>query len=257
MLISTDIPLNNGCLRPIEFSTREGSIVNPSYDAAVVGGNVETTQRIVDVMLKTFQAAAGSQGTCNNFTFGTNDSTKGISFGYYETICGGSGAGPTWDGQSVVQCHTTNTRMTDTELFEKRYPVLVHEYSVRQNSGGSGFHKGGDGVVRDIEFLYPLEVSCLMERRSLAPYGLLGGGEGARGINYWYQKLDDGGYRKKSLGGKCTVKVGTGDRIVIKTPGGGGFGELLSGELNFPVESSHPSVLTGSVGVRAITQQTN
>lgn len=256
-LISTDIPLNNGCLRPIEFSTREGSIVNPSYDAAVVGGNVETTQRIVDVMLKTFQAAAGSQGTCNNFTFGTNDSTKGISFGYYETICGGSGAGPTWDGQSVVQCHTTNTRMTDTELFEKRYPVLVHEYSVRQNSGGSGFHKGGDDVVRDIEFLYPLEVSCLMERRSLAPYGLLGGGEGARGINYWYQKLDDGGYRKKSLGGKCTVKVGTGDRIVIKTPGGGGFGELLSGELNFPVESSHPSVLTGSVGVRAITQQTN
>ncbi|KAL6452409.1 OXP1 5-oxoprolinase [Candida maltosa Xu316] len=255
-LISTDIPLNNGCLRPIEFSTREGSIVNPSDDAAVVGGNVETTQRIVDVMLKTFQAAAGSQGTCNNFTFGTNDKENRISFGYYETICGGSGAGPTWDGQSAVQCHTTNTRMTDTELFEKRYPVLVHEYSVRQGSGGDGLHKGGNGVVRDIEFLYPLEVSCLMERRSLAPYGLLGGKDGSRGVNHWYKKLENGEYRKKSLGGKCTVRVGKGDRIVINTPGGGGFGKSDS-TINYPIESTHPSVLTGSVGLQTITQETN
>ncbi|KAK6876060.1 5-oxoprolinase [Candida tropicalis] len=255
-LISTDIPLNSGCLRPIIFKTREGSIVSPSPDAAVVGGNVETTQRIVDVMLKTFQAAAGSQGTCNNFTFGTNDKQNGVSFGYYETICGGSGAGPTWDGQSAVQCHTTNTRMTDTELFEKRYPVLVKEYSVREGSGGDGLHKGGDGVIRDIEFLYPLEVSCLMERRSLPPYGLGGGEYGSRGVNYWYKKSDNGEYHKKSLGGKCTVRVGKGDRIVIMTPGGGGFG-VIDHEVNYPIKSSHPSVLTGSVGLRTITQETN
>ena len=283
-LISTDIPLNNGCLRPIEFKTREGSLVSPSSDAAVVGGNVETTQRIVDVMLKTFQAAAGSQGTCNNLTFGTSDHDYGISFGYYETICGGAGAGPTWDGQSVVQCHTTNTRMTDTELFEKRYPVLLHEYSVRLGSGGDGFHKGGDGVVRDIEFLYPLEVSCLMERRALAPYGLLGGEEGARGLNQWFYKLKDGTYRKKSLGGKCTVKVSKGDRIVINTPGGGGYGKKekettttttttkatktpaavseqatleSSDGVHYPIKSPQPSILTGSVGMRSIIQNTN
>ena len=170
-LISSDIPLNNGCLRPIIFKTRPGSVVDPSFEAAVVGGNVETTQRIVDVMLKAFEAAAASQGTCNNFTFGITDKKNNVSFGYYETICGGSGAGPTWDGQSVVQCHTTNTRITDTELFEKRYPVILHEYSVRQGSGGDGFHKGGNGVVRDIEFTYPnLQVSCLMERRSCLLY---------------------------------------------------------------------------------------
>ncbi|CAK9440323.1 uncharacterized protein LODBEIA_P44230 [Lodderomyces beijingensis] len=268
-LISTDIPLNNGCLKPIEFKTREGSLVSPSSDAAVVGGNVETTQRITDVILKTFQAAAGSQGTCNNLTFGTNDKENGISFGYYETICGGSGAGPTWDGQSVVQCHTTNTRMTDVEVFEKRYPVLLHEYSVRENTGGDGLHKGGNGVVRDIEFLYPLEVSCLMERRSLAPYGLLGGEDGARGVNSWFYKLADGEYRRKSLGGKCTVKVKAGDRIVIHTPGGGGFGSkpgAADGEgndaneangVNYPVESSKPTRLTGSVGMRTIIQNTN
>lgn len=174
-LISSDIPLNNGCLRPIKFKTREGSVVHPSIEAAVVGGNVETTQRIVDVMLKAFEAAAASQGTCNNFSFGINDKENKISFGYYETICGGSGAGPTWDGQSVVQCHTTNTRITDTELFEKRYPVIIHEFSIRHGSGGNGLHKGGNGVIRDIQFTYPnLEVSCLMERRAMAPFGLLG-----------------------------------------------------------------------------------
>ncbi|CAI5756381.1 unnamed protein product [Candida verbasci] len=252
-LISTDIPLNNGCLRPIKVLTREDSIVNPSTDSAVVGGNVETTQRIVDVILKTFQAAAGSQGTCNNFTFGTTDHQ--ISFGYYETICGGSGAGPTWNGQSVVQCHTTNTRMTDTELFEKRYPVIVHEYSQRLESGGKGNFMGGNGVIRDIEFLYPLEVSCLMERRSLPPYGLLGGEDGKRGINYWYRKTENG-YSKRSLGGKCTVKVSKGDRIVIMTPGGGGFGES-NDKINYPIKSDNPSLLTGSIANRTIMQQTN
>ena len=259
-LISTDIPLNNGCLKPILFKTREGSVVHPSFEAAVVGGNVETTQRIVDVMLKAFQAAAASQGTCNNFTFGINDTEKKISFGYYETICGGSGAGPTWDGQSVVQCHTTNTRITDTELFEKRYPVIVREYSVRHGSGGQGFHKGGNGVIRDIEFTYPnLEVSCLMERRALAPFGLLGGGDGLRGKNFWYRRseTDPNTHRRLSLGGKCTLKVAKGDRVIIMTPGGGGFGDSASTEIHYPVNSTKPSILTGSVGLRNIIQETN
>ncbi|CUM63553.1 uncharacterized protein PRCAT00001131001 [Priceomyces carsonii] len=262
-LISSDIPLNNGCLRPVQFKTREGSIVNPSYEAAVVGGNVETTQRIVDVMLKAFEAAAASQGTCNNFTFGINDKDNGISFGYYETICGGSGAGPTWDGQSVVQCHTTNTRITDTELFEKRYPVIVREYSVRVGSGGKGKHRGGDGVVRDVEFTYPnLEVSCLTERRALAPFGLLEGADGLRGKNIWYRRseTDPSKFLRISLGGKCSVKVSKGDRVVILTPGGGGFGSLNDSEEapdNYGIQSTKPSILTGSVALRSLKQETN
>lgn len=260
-LISSDIPLNNGCLKPIEFITREGSVVHPSYEAAVVGGNVETSQRIVDVMLKAFEAAAASQGTCNNFTFGVSDDS--VSFGYYETICGGSGAGPTWDGQSVVQCHTTNTRITDTEVFEKRYPVVVHEYSVREGSGGDGLHRGGHGVVRDIEFTYDgLQVSCLMERRLLAPFGLLGGEDGSRGRNYWYKHSDKdpSKFTRVYLGGKCTVKVSKGDRIVILTPGGGGFGKKEGKRITdkeYGVKSSPASIYTGSVGMRGLVQTTN
>lgn len=261
-LISSDIPLNNGCLKPIKFITRDNSVVNPSGEAAVVGGNVETTQRIVDVMLKAFQAAAASQGTCNNFTFGINDKENNVSFGYYETICGGSGAGPTWDGQSVVQCHTTNTRITDVEVFEKRYPVILREYAIREGSGGKGAHKGGDGVIRDIEFTYPgLEVSCLMERRSLPPFGLQGGDNGLRGENYWLKKTDQQDvYRKVYLGGKCSVKINKGDRIVIKTPGGGGFGSSRGQSedaINYPIKSSGPNIYTGSVGLRNRMQETN
>lgn len=259
-LISTDIPLNNGCLKPITFLTRDSSVVNPSYEAAVVGGNVETTQRIVDVMLKAFEAAAASQGTCNNFTFGINDKEHGVSFGYYETICGGAGAGDTWDGQSAVQCHTTNTRITDTELFEKRYPVIVHEYSIREGSGGDGRHRGGDGVIRDIEFTYEnLEVSCLMERRSLAPFGLLGGDHGARGRNVWVRQ----GGKHVNLGGKTTVVVKKGDRVIIMTPGGGGFGHKedkkrrADDKVGYNVKSTKPTIYTGSVAMRAMTEQTN
>jgi len=225
-LISEDIPLNNGCLAPIKVITKHGSLIDPSSEAAVVGGNVETSQRIVDVLLKAFGAAAASQGTCNNFTFGINDPENNVSFGYYETICGGSGAGPSWNGQNAVQCHTTNTRMTDVEVFEKRYPVILHEFSIRQGSGGLGTHNGGNGITREIEFTMPnLEVSCLMERRSIAPFGLSGGGSGSRGVNYWLRKLATSNtYQKVSIGGKCSLKVNKGDRIIIMTPGGGGFG---------------------------------
>lgn len=260
-LISSDIPLNNGCLKPITFKTRDGSIVNPSYEAAVVGGNVETSQRIVDVMLKAFEAAAASQGTCNNFTFGIAEPENNLAFGYYETICGGSGAGPTWDGQSVVQCHTTNTRITDTEVFEKRYPVIVHEYAIRSGSGGKGFHTGGNGVIRDIEFTYPnLQVSCLMERRSLPPFGLLGGEDGLRGTNTWWRKNETmEGYRSISLGGKCSVTIDKGDRIVIMTPGGGGYGSasVQNGDtIHYPIKPAS-SMLRGSAEMRSRIQESN
>lgn len=129
-MISEDIPLNNVCLALVKVITRHGSLIYPSSDAAVVGGNVETSQRIVDVLLKEFRAVAASQGTCNNFTFGIDDTDNNVSFGYYETICGGSGGGPSWNGQNAVQRHATNTRMTDVEIFEKRYPVILHEFSV-------------------------------------------------------------------------------------------------------------------------------
>lgn len=262
-LISSDIPLNNGCLIPITLETRKGSVVDPSFEAAVVGGNVETTQRVIDVVLKAFEAAAGSQGTCNNLTFGIADDK--VKFGYYETICGGAGAvevDPTSKerkhGQSAVQVHTTNTRMTDTEIFEKRYPVIVHQYTVRNGSGGDGYYKGGDGVIREIEFTYPnLQITCLMERRSLPPFGMKGGQDGFRGKNIWLQKTKDG-YKPKSLAGKSSVKVAKGDRIIIMTPGGGGFGspDYMGDEVNYPIKSE-TSIYTGSVAMRNMIQQTN
>lgn len=267
-LISSDIPLNNGCLIPITLKTREGSVVDPSYEAAVVGGNVETTQRIIDVILKAFEAAAASQGTCNNLTFGIIDKENGIQFGYYETICGGSGATavananePRQKAQSAVQVHTTNTRITDTEIFERRYPVIVHEFSIRTGSGGDGYHQGGDGVVRDIEFTYPnLQITCLMERRSLPPFGLKGGESGQRGKNTWYKKTDSG-YKPISLAGKCSIKIKKGDRVVIQTPGGGGFGSVdyKPEDVAYPVKSSvnTKQIMNGSVGAHTRLQESN
>ncbi|KAK8445607.1 hypothetical protein SEVIR_9G357100v4 [Setaria viridis] len=215
-LVDVDIPLNQGCLAPVKILIPKGSFLSPSDKAAVVGGNVLTSQRVTDVVLMAFQACACSQGCMNNLTFGDD------TFGYYETIGGGCGAGPTWDGTSGVQCHMTNTRMTDPEIFEQRYPVLLHRFSIRENSGGSGFHRGGDGLVREIEFRQPIVVSILSERRVHAPRGLKGGAHGARGANYLVRK--DG--RKIYLGGKNTVTVSAGDVLQIFTPGGGGFGSL-------------------------------
>ncbi len=213
-LIGRDIPLNHGCLLPITLRIPPGSLLDPSPDAAVVGGNVLTSQRIVDVVLKAFGVAAASQGCMNNLTFGNDE------FGYYETIGGGSGAGPTWHGQSGVHTHMTNTRITDPEVMEQRYPVLVREFSIRRHSGGRGKYQGGDGLVRELEFLAPLDVAILSERRVYAPYGLNGGKSGKTGKNIFMHS--NGTIR--DLGGKASVRARVGDKICIFTPGGGGFG---------------------------------
>ena len=226
-LIKSDIPLNQGCLNPIDIRIPPHSLLSPSKGAGVVGGNVLTSQRVTDVILKAFRACAASQGCCNNLTFGTGGKDpKGNhvnGFGYYETIAGGVGAGPTWSGKSGVHTHMTNTRITDPEIFEKRYPCILREFSLRKDSGGEGLHKGGEGVVRDIEFLVPVQCSILSERRSHRPYGLEGGGAGALGRNVWVRKSKDGESRV-SLGGKATAKMGRGDRVIVYTPGGGGWG---------------------------------
>ncbi|MCK5679892.1 hydantoinase B/oxoprolinase family protein, partial [bacterium] len=213
-LIKEELPLNHGVLVPIEIKVEPGSLLDPDPEAAVVGGNVLTSQRVVDVILKAFGVAAASQGCMNNLTFGDDN------FGYYETIGGGAGAGPSWPGQSGVHSHMTNTRITDPEILERSYPVLLRLFSLRQNSGGSGKFPGGDGLVREIEFLAPLNAAILSERRVFAPYGLAGGKPGARGENTFIRA--DG--RKVNLGGKNEIKAVPGDRLLIKTPGGGGYG---------------------------------
>jgi 5-oxoprolinase (ATP-hydrolysing) len=252
-LIKEDIPLNQGCLAPVKVIIPPKSFLSPSGSAAVVGGNVLTSQRVTDVILKAFQACAASQGDCNNLTFGFGGNVSGEEevkgFGYYETIAGGSGAGSEWDGTNGVHTHMTNTRITDSEVFERRYPVLLREFSLREGSGGLGQHKGGDGVVRDIEFRIPVQVSILSERRVYHPYGLAGGEDAQCGQNIWVRgvpKLEgsdadvNGDAEEKSsssdsskqevryinLGGKNTASMQAGDRIIINTPGGGGWGPV-------------------------------
>ncbi|KAL3466986.1 putative 5-oxoprolinase [Aspergillus heterothallicus] len=229
-MIATDTPLNQGCLAPIKLKLPENTILSPSLEAATVGSNVETSQRIVDLIFKAFQACAASQGTCNNLTFGyggTDPTTGRVikGFGYYETIAGGSGAGADWEGESGVHTHVTNTRISDPEILERRYPVILHEFSIRHGSGGKGLNRGGDGCVRDIEFRMPLQVSILSERRVIPPYGMAGGEEGQRGVNLWIRRNPkDGSTRTISLGGKATANMNAGDRIIVLTPGGGGYG---------------------------------
>ncbi len=214
-LIGEDIPLNQGCLQPITLITDDNSLLNPDATAAVVGGNVLTSQRITDVILKAFSAAADSQGCTNNLSFGDS------SFGYYETIGGGAGAGPSWHGQSGVHTHMTNTRITDPEVLERRYPVLLKEFSIRKDSGGEGKYHGGDGLIRQIVALAPLQVSILSERRIFSPNGIMGGKNGKRGRN----SLICGGVSNE-IGGKASTALAPGDAIRIETPGGGGYGSL-------------------------------
>ncbi|KAJ2764960.1 hypothetical protein IWQ57_004970, partial [Coemansia nantahalensis] len=229
-MVTSELPLNQGCLAPVTVVIPEGSLLSPSEAAAVVGGNVLTSQRLCDVILSTFGAAAPSQGCMNNLTFGVpaveEDGKRYEGWGYYETIAGGHGAGPTWHGQSGVHTHMTNTRITDPEILERRYPVILHQFALRQGTGGAGRHQGGDGCIRDIEFLEPMSVSLLTERRARPPPGLDGGHPGACGVNLWRRPAPGGGApRTLSLGGKNTVDVRPGDRIVVMTPGGGGYGQ--------------------------------
>ncbi|KAI0134206.1 hydantoinase B/oxoprolinase [Xylariales sp. AK1849] len=252
-LISEDIPLNQGCLKPINVKIPPKSLLSPSAGAAVVGGNVLTSQRVTDVIFKAFQACAASQGDCNNLTFGFGGNVIGEKevrgFGYYETIAGGSGAGPDWEGTSGVHTHMTNTRITDSEVFERRYPVLLREFSLREGSGGKGQHRGGDGVVRDIEFRIPVQVSILSERRVYRPYGLAGGEDAQCGLNIWVRRVaksdpekdlaEQGQHVKPdderkveyeeryiNMGAKNSAPFKAGDRIIIHTPGGGGWGKV-------------------------------
>mmetsp|Transcript_10110 Transcript_10110/g.16753 ORF Transcript_10110/g.16753 Transcript_10110/m.16753 type:complete len:843 (+) Transcript_10110:124-2652(+) len=225
-----DLPLNQGCLTPISILLPQNSILNPSPGAAVVGGNVLTSQRVTDVIFRAFEAVSASQGCMNNLTFGDE------TMGYYETIAGGSGAGPGFHGTSGVHTHMTNTRITDPEILEKRYPVVLRQFALRGGSGGEGQFRGGDGVVRELEFTKPLMVSILSERRAFEPYGLAGGESAQRGLNLLHicEKKENGEpsgeFRTVSLGGKNTVQVQKLDHVTIFSPGGGGYG--LKSEAN-------------------------
>ncbi|KUI67175.1 hypothetical protein VM1G_03564 [Cytospora mali] len=235
LLIGSDIPLNQGCLAPTKVILPKDTFLNPSAKAAVCCGNTLTSQRLVDLLLKAFQAAAASQGCMNCFGFFGNcidpdkegeeqDDSQGFGFGYGETICGGEGAGPSWHGASGVQIHMTNTRTTDVEIIEKRYPVLLRDFSIRKGSGGKGKFNGGCGVVRDWECRYPLTFGIITERRVHQPFGMFGGENGESGANYWVQKMEDGSERWVNIGSRGQINMKTGDRCVIHTPGGGGWG---------------------------------
>jgi 5-oxoprolinase (ATP-hydrolysing) len=213
-LVRESIPLNAGCLEPLTIVLPENSLLDPSYPAAVVAGNVETSQCITDALLAALDACAGSQGTMNNFTFGN------ARHQYYETLCGGAGAGPGFDGASAVHTHMTNSRLTDPEVLEQRYPVLIRKFAIRRGSGGAGRRRGGDGAVRDVEFLEPMQAAILSNRRRVAPAGLAGGAAGACGRNYVLRR--DG--RIEELAATAAVELEAGDRFVIETPGGGGYG---------------------------------
>ncbi|OJI90644.1 hypothetical protein ASPTUDRAFT_37386 [Aspergillus tubingensis CBS 134.48] len=241
-LIDVDIPLNQGCLAPINVIVPSGTLINPSGYAAVCAGNPITSQRITDVVLGAFQACAASQGCCNIISFGMGGLDENGNdipgFGVGETICGGSGAGPTWHGTSGVHVHMTNTRITDAEVYELRYPVILRQFSIRKGSGGRGLYRGGDGVIRELEFRIPLSASMLSERRVYRPYGLAGGEAGQAGLNLYVKKELDGTERTINIGGKMELKVQPGERIIIHTPGGGGWG-TPSDENTIPICSGN------------------
>ncbi|MEW5729367.1 MAG: hydantoinase B/oxoprolinase family protein [Pseudomonadota bacterium] len=214
-IVDDAIPLNEGCLKPIEIVIPDGSLLAPRPPAAVVAGNVETSQAIVDALMGALGVMAASQGTMNNFTFG--DATRQ----YYETICGGAGAGPDFDGASAVHTHMTNSRLTDPEVLEWRFPVLVDGFSIRRGSGGAGAHRGGDGVVRRVKFLEPMTAAILSNRRRIAPFGLNGGDDARPGRNAILRA--DG--TVEELPGTAQAEMHPGDVFVIETPGGGGYGK--------------------------------
>ena len=213
-LVDDEIPMNAGCLKPLAVVIPQGSMLAPRYPAAVVAGNVETSQTITDTLYGALGVLAASQGTMNNFTFGN------ATHQYYETISGGSGAGPDFDGASVVQTHMTNSRLTDPEVLEWRFPVRLDSYGIRRGSGGAGRHRGGDGAERRVRFLEPMMAVMLANHRRVAPFGVAGGMPGAVGRN-WVERVDGS---REEFGATCAVEMAAGDVFVIQTPGGGGFG---------------------------------
>jgi 5-oxoprolinase (ATP-hydrolysing) len=219
-LVEDDIPLNAGCLKPLEIVIPEGCLLNPRYPAAVVAGNVETSQAIANALYGALGVMAASQGTMNNFTFGN------LEHQYYETICGGSGAGADFDGTDAVQTHMTNSRLTDPEVLEWRFPVLVEEFAIRPNSGGKGKHRGGNGVIRRIQFLESMSAAILSSHRAIPPFGLAGGESGAIGHNYIVRR--DGTI--EPLKSCAEVQMHPGDVFLVETPGGGGYGSITSSQ---------------------------
>ncbi|MCZ6768457.1 MAG: hydantoinase B/oxoprolinase family protein [Acidobacteria bacterium] len=239
-LAPDDAPTSSGLLRPVEVITPAGTIVNASYPAATAGGNVETSQRIVDVLLRALSTAgldnipAASSGTMNNLTVGSVGPNTGQTFSYYETIGGGMGASPQADGDSGVHTHMTNTLNTPIEALETYFPVRVREYRLRRESGGQGKFRGGDGIIRSLEMLADCQVTMLSERRRHAPYGLHGGESGKTGKNYLIVK----GKRKK-LPGKFSLSLSKGEIIRIETPGGGGWGKKQQTTDHRPQTTDH------------------
>jgi 5-oxoprolinase (ATP-hydrolysing) len=215
-LVDDDIPLNAGCLKPLEVIIPEGCMLRPRYPAAVVAGNVETSQCITDALYGALGVLAASQGTMNNFTFG-ND-----RYQYYETVAGGSGAGPGFDGADVVQTHMTNSRLTDPEVLEWRFPVRLESFEIRHGSGGAGRWRGGHGAVRRVRFLEAMTAAILSGHRLVRPHGLEGGEPGAAGRNS-VQRAAGG---RHELGPFDQTEMAAGDTFVIETPGGGGYGAV-------------------------------
>jgi len=233
-LLAEDAPATAGLMHPVTVIAPPGTIVNAVPPAAVAGGNVETSQRITDALLRALAQAAPSRvpaasyGTMSNLTIGGLDSRTRAPFAYYETIAGGMGARPNSDGIDGVHCHMTNSLNTPVEALEYAYPLRVRQYSYRPHSGGSGEFRGGNGLIREIELLSPAQVTLLADRRKFAPYGLAGGQDGAKGKAI----LTDSSGNSKELPGKCTQHANQGDTIRIETPGGGGWGQPLTNSTN-------------------------
>jgi 5-oxoprolinase (ATP-hydrolysing) len=214
-LLDEDIPLNAGVLRPLDVYLPPGSLLNPAYPAAVVAGNVETSQAVVDALFGALGALAASQGTMNNLSFG--DAARQ----YYETVCGGAGAGPGFAGASAVHTHMTNSRLTDPEVLELNLPLRVEGFGLRHGSGGQGQWPGGDGVIRRLRFLAPMHGNLIASRRIVPPHGMAGGDAGLRG-RQWLQRSDGNIH---TLSGITAFEVAPGDLLQLETPGGGGYGK--------------------------------
>jgi len=225
LLAPEDMPGSAGCMRPIAVRTKPGTIVDCTFPAAVAGGNVETSQRIVDVLLGALAQAlperipAASCGSMSNLTIGGTDPRNGYLFAYYETIAGGAGGGPEGPGASGLQTHMTNTLNTPVEALEHAYPLRVRRYALRSGSGGAGCHPGGEGVIKELEMLGQTRITLISDRRRLGPYGLAGGKPGQPGRN---ALLHEG--RTRELPGKCSLAGQAGDVLIVETPGGGGWG---------------------------------